>query len=203
MAKQYEKSWIAVDAVIFTIVDSKLMCYLHTREREPFLGKKELLGGLLLPKETTEETLARKLKQTIGETSIYFRQFRVFSKVDRDPRERAVSIGYIALVGHNKMANPQDWFEYGKLTDLAFDHLEIAREAYSYLQHNLNALIAKQFMPKYFPLNDLQRVYEIIENKKYDNRNFRKKMLLTGTVKETKRIEKQVSHRPAKMYTFK
>jgi 8-oxo-dGTP diphosphatase len=46
-------------------------------------------------------------------------------------------------------------------------------------------------------------VYEVIEQKKYDNRNFRKKMLSSGIVKETEESERNVSHRPAKLYIFK
>ncbi len=204
MNTQYEKSWVAVDAVIFTIINGALLCYLHAREREPFTGKLELLGGLMFPRETANETLERKLTIAIGDTQIFFQQFHTFTGPDRDPRERAISVAYIALVNHAKVEHIQDWHAFADLTqkELAFDHREIIQTAYAFLQKNLNSLIVKQFMPKYFPLNHLQKVYEIIENQPQDNRNFRKKMISSGIVKETKQKEKDVSHRPAILYTF-
>ena len=57
-------------------------------------------------------------------------------------------------------------------------------------------------MPKFFPLNKLQEIYEIIEEKEYDNRNFRKKMISSNIVEETDQLEENVSHRPAKLFRF-
>jgi 8-oxo-dGTP diphosphatase len=202
MKTMYEKSWVAIDAVLFTILDGKLLCYLRRREKAPFIDKYELLGGLLLQNETADQALIRKLKQTLGGTSIYFQQFYTFTKVDRDPRERAISIAYIALVSPDKIQNISDWYEYDKLPKIAFDHAEIIKAGYLFLQQNLNQLIARQFMPKYFPLNKLQEVYEIIQRKRFDNRNFRKKMIQSEIVKETKQRETEVSHRPAVLYKF-
>lgn len=202
MKNTYEKSWVAVDAVIFTIQDGALLCYLRTREKEPFKGKLELLGGLIYARETAKETLSRKLTQNLPDEHIYFQQFHTFTAVDRDPRERAVSIAYIALVSANTVSNLNDWYPYNKLKDLAFDHQQILKEAYAFLRENVSTLIVKQFMPQHFALNELQKAYEVIEGKTYDNRNFRKKMIQSGIVKETKKQEKDVSHRPATLYRF-
>jgi 8-oxo-dGTP diphosphatase len=85
---------------------------------------------------------------------------------------------------------------------MAFDHKEIAEEGKRFLKDNLNTIVIKQFLPKDFPLNLLQEAYEIIEGKNYDNRNFRKKMLVSGIVAETQKTQDDVSHRPAKLYRF-
>lgn len=202
MKNRLERSWVAVDAVIFTIKDGALWCYLRTREKEPFKGKLELLGGLMYPTETAKETLTRKLMQNLPHEHIYFQQFHTFTAIDRDPRERAVSIAYIALVNASSVSNMSDWYPYNKLKDLAFDHQQILKEAYTFLRENVSTLIVKQFMPQYFALNELQKAYEVIEGKKYDNRNFRKKMIQSEIVKETKKQETGVSHRPATLYRF-
>ncbi len=68
---------------------------------------------------------------------------------------------------------------------MAFDHNEIVLEAQLFLKNNISAVIAKQFLPDKFPLNRLQDVYEAILGEKYDNRNFRKKMIHDGVVEET------------------
>lgn len=199
----YEKAYIAVDPVIFTIQNNRLKVMLKKREKEPFKSRYELSGGLILANETAEETLTRKLKELLGTSSIYFDQFETFTAPKRDPRERAVTIGFIALVNDSLRKEQQVWYDVNKLPQLAFDHEQIIARALTHLQRNLNSLVAKQLMPETFPLNDLQNIYEIIQGNKHDNRNFRKKMLTDGIVKETKLLEKNVSHRPAKLYKFK
>ena len=199
----YEKAYVAADPVIFTLHDRTLKVYLKRREKEPFTGKYELPGGLVLPNETAEQTLSRKLAQTLGKHDLYFEQFHTFSAVDRDPRERAVSVGFIALVAHEHVSDLQHWHAVEKLPALAFDHAAIIRKAQTYLREHIDTLIVKQFLPAQFPLNRLQEAYEIIEGTKYDNRNFRKKMLTSGLVVETKTKEQGVSHRPATLYKFK
>lgn len=202
MKNAYERSWVAVDAVLFTIERGELLCYLLMREKEPYKGKLELLGGLMLPEETAKQTLARKLAHHLPSQQYFFQQFHTFTALDRDPRERAVSIAYIALVSSRSVTDHKGWYPYSKIKDLAFDHLRILKEAHTFLRENISSLIVKQFMPKYFALNELQVAYEVIEGKTYDNRNFRKKMIQSGIVKETSRQEKEVSHRPATLYRF-
>jgi len=198
-----ELSRISFDAVIFTIIDKKLKVFLKKREKEPFKNKKELLGGLLQKNETVEECLNRKLKEIIKTEKIFFQQFFTFTNPKRDLRKRTISIGFIALINSNKIKElSNNWYEYNKLNDLAFDHKEIINSARKYLQKNISSLIVKEFMPELFPLNQLQEAYELIENKNYDNRNFRKRIINSKIVKETNKIEKNVSHRPAKLFKF-
>lgn len=198
----YEKARIAVDAVIFTIHDSRLKVLLRKREKEPYKGMLELYGGLVREDETSEDTLKRKLKDTLGHQDIFFQQFFTFTSPERDPRDRTVSIGYITLINSDKLTRLEGWYDASKLQRLAFDHLEIIEKAKEYLNSNLGPKMVQQFMPPVFPLNKLQEAYEIIESKKYDNRNFRKKMLYSEILKDTKKLERDVSHRPAKLFRF-
>ena len=203
MNSEYETARVAVDAVIFTIHEKKLKVFLHSREKDPFKDKKELPGGLLHSDETAEKALSRKVKEILDIDKLYFEQFFTFTEPHRDPRTRTVSIGFIALIDSQKIKDFSKWFDCKSIKDLAFDHKTIIEKAAKYLKKEINSIIAMQFMPSVFPLNKLQEVYEIIENKKYDNRNFRRKMLNEDVVIETKKIEKEVSHRPAKLYRFK
>lgn len=198
----YIRARIGVDAVVFTISRSELQVILHCREKPPFKGRYELPGGLLREEETVEDALQRKLQEVVGKKTIFFEQFHTFTAPDRDPRERTISVGFIALINHDEMPYSAAWFSTEKLPDLAFDHGKIIEKAKQYLKDHANHLVVKQFMPAKFPLNDLQRVYETIEDVRYDNRNFRKKMLQSGIVRETKEFETNVSHRPAKLYRF-
>ena|SRR3989344_552861 len=200
--KKYEIVKVSVDPVIFTIQQGRIKVLLQRREKEPFKGLPELPGGLLLAHETGEETLQRKLQEIISDGTIFFTQFYTFTQPDRDPRERTVSIGFVALVNEQKIKSWNNWVDTQELTELAFDHLKIIQAARTFLKENSGPSLIKHFLPSYFPLNQLQEVYELLESKKYDNRNFRKKMISSGLVEETKKIEKEVSHRPAKLFRF-
>ncbi|MBT7902812.1 NUDIX hydrolase [Candidatus Woesearchaeota archaeon] len=199
----YEKSFIAADPVIFTISQKKLKILLHKREKDPFKHKLELPGGLVLSQENAEDTIKRKLTELIGKEDIYFIQFKTFSNPNRDPRRRVISIGFIALINSEQInISSEHWHDFNELNDLAFDHKIIIKCATEFLKKNLDEVVAKQFLPQYFPLNNLQEVYELIEGKDYDNRNFRKKMISSGIVVETEKKQENCSHRPSKLYTF-
>ncbi len=197
----YEKARVAVDPVIFTIANGKLKVALQLREKHPFEGCFELMGGLLRENQTAEELLARKLKDVLGE-KVFFRQFYTFTSPSRDPRGRTVSIGFIALVREEIINTEKQWFDIDSLPKIAFDHREITLKAYQYLQENLNSELVKQFLPARFPLNRLQKIHEIIKKELFDNRNFRKKMLASGAIEEANEIEKGVAHRPARLFRF-
>ena len=203
----YDNTKISINAVIFSINNNELKIFLEKREKDPFLGLLELPGGLIKNNETAEDTLRRKISDILGINNSFYQQFFTFIKTDRDPRERIISIGFLTLVNSNSLANnshSNNWFNINDLDkhNAAFDHKDIIIKAKQYLKNNINHSLIKNFMPDKFPLNDLQKVYEIIEEKKYDNRNFRKKMIISGIVSDCKEKEKSVSHRPATLYKF-
>lgn len=200
--EQYEQARVGVDAVIFTINEDELLVYLNKREKEPFNGLAELPGGLLLHNETAEETLLRKLSDTIGDHNVYYQQFHTFSDPNRDPRMRTITVGFIALVAGDKVADIHKFHKLSQLPPTAFDHGLIIRKAAEHLKRNMDAKIISQFMPQYFPLNDLQKVYEAIGEVRLDNRNFRKKMLNMGVIKKLDKKEEGVTHRPAALFKF-
>ena len=198
----YENSKVAVDLVVFTIIERKLHVFLQLREKEPYKGMHELIGGLLLKNETAEDTVHRKLKETVLTEKFYLQQFYTFTQPLRDPRERVVSIGFVAFVNENYVHTRVQWHAFDDLPKLGFDHNSIIHAAYQHLKKNLNSDMVKSFLPAKFPLNQLQLVHEVINNESYDNRNFRKKILSEGLVQETKEREGDVSHRPAILYRF-
>ena len=200
--KNYEFANIAVNAVICTIKDKKLLIYLQTREKDPFKNYLELPGGLLHQKETAQETLIRKLKNITELKNHSLHQFQTFTDPKRDLRSRTISIGYIALLSSEKITSLKNFYQVDSLTKLAFDHQEIIKSAIKFLKQNINNQLIQELMPKIFPLNDLQVVYQVISQKKIDNRNFRKKVLNSNLLQKAKIVQKNVNHRPASLYQF-
>lgn len=88
------------------------------------------------------------------------------------------------------------------------DNLELEKElleilvTYKHLRSKLdNSDIIFKFMPKYFTLEDVRIVYEMIKEISVDKSNFRKK-IVKYCVETDVDISKK-GYRPSKMYTFK
>lgn len=85
--------------------------------------------------ETTDECAIRELKEETGVKIQELRQIGAYSKVDRDPRGRTITVAYLAIIdspcevkGQDDAAKAQ-WFPLDALPKLAFDHDEIMRDA--------------------------------------------------------------------------
>ena len=85
--------------------------------------------------ETTEQCAIRELEEETGLQVSKIQQIGAYSKVDRDPRGRTITVAYLAIVdkpiavtGQDDAANAQ-WFTIDALPPLAFDHEDIMRDA--------------------------------------------------------------------------
>ena len=59
-----------------------------------------------------------------------------------------------------------------------------------------------ELLPEQFTLRQLQHLYEIVLGRPLDKRNFRKKVLGMGILKDTREIENDVAHRAARLFRF-
>ena len=62
--------------------------------------------------------------------------------------------------------------------------------------------IAYSLMPEAFTLSDLQAVYETIFGRRFDKRNFRRRMLSQGIIRATGKTYSRGAHRPAELFEF-
>ncbi|MCQ2376076.1 MAG: NUDIX hydrolase [Salinivirgaceae bacterium] len=189
---QYPHPAVTTDCVIFGFDGSAMNILLVERGIEPFKGSWALPGGFLKMDETVEQGALRELHEETGVTDVFLEQFHVFSDVKRDPRERVLTVAFLALVRKNSYqliagddASEAEWFEWNNLPPLAFDHADIIQLARKCLQQKLRIQpIAFKLLNNVFKMSELQLIYELIHGTTYDRRNFARKMQASGFVHE-------------------
>lgn len=202
---------VTTDIVIFTVRDEQLQLLLIKRRGEPFKGSWALPGGFVEIDEDLESGAMRELEEETGVKGVYLEQLYTFGAVDRDPRERVITVAYYALIPSDKLelraasdADAVGWFAMNELPNLVFDHVKIVSTAHDRLIAKLEySTIAFQFMPREFTLRELQEVYETILQEDVDKRNFRKSILGLDEIVETGKEKRDGAHRPAKLYRLR
>ncbi len=131
---EYPRPSVTADCVVITKEDTPQVLLIQ-RGFEPFKGCWALPGGFMNMDETTEQCAIRELEEETGLKISDVRQIGAFSKIDRDPRGRTITVAYLAIVdaplevkGLDDAAKAQ-WFPLSTLPPLAFDHADILREA--------------------------------------------------------------------------
>lgn len=207
---QYPRAALTVDCVVFGLDDEDLKVLLIERDLEPFAGSWALPGGFVRLEETLDQAARRELQEETSLKDVFLEQLYTFSDVDRDPRERVVTVAYYALVNirdHRVQAATDArnaaWFPVSKLPPLAFDHKKILRAALERLKGKVRYQpVGFELLPPKFTLSQLQHLYETILERALDKRNFRRKALSMGFVEETDELERDVAHRAARLYRF-
>lgn len=211
MSPAYPRYSVSTDIVVFTIRDGDLHVLLIERGRAPFKGQWALPGGFLNPDEDLDTCARRELEEETGATGFYLEQLYTFGAIDRDPRERVLTVAYFALVRSSQMelqsgsdAARAEWMPVAKMPRLAFDHDQIVEAARERLAAKLEySTIAFQLLPDRFTMREVHSIYESVLGRPIDRRNFYKKMLATSDLIETKEKRVEGAHRPATVYRLR
>ncbi len=207
---EYPRAAVTVDCVVFGYDAAALQVLLIQRGLAPFAGAWALPGGFVHVDETLDDAARRELREETGVTDLYLEQLYTFGALDRDPRERVVSVAYYALVdpAHFALAAATDatraaWFAVDAVPPLAFDHAHILAVALARLRGKVRYQpLGFELLPEKFTLTGLQRLYETILGTPLDKRNFRKKILAMELLRELDEVEQDVPHRAARLYQF-
>src|SRR5213080_828930 len=207
---EYPRPALTVDAVVFGLDDEDLKVLLIRRDLEPFRGKWALPGGFVRVGESLEEAVRRELREETGIAEVFLEQLYSFGAVDRDPRERVVTVAYYALVKLSDFstkaatdAADARWFPISKVPRLAFDHANILATALTRLKGKVSYQpIGFELVPPKFTLSQLQHLYEAVLETNLDKRNFRKKVLSFDLLVPLKETQMAGRHRPAQLFRF-
>lgn len=210
--KLYKGQGIHVITALFTVEQGVTKVLLIKRKNEPFLGDWVLTGGALYNKEDLETGALREIREKTGIENVEIKQFKTFGRVDRSPVMRMIAVGFIGIIDskrvnvlrETKNTSNADWFPIDRIPPLGYDHEEILRDALAELQKQIvKSNMLKSLFPDGVTMPELQKTYEAILNKKFDRRNFRKRMLSLDLVDDTNELNKFEGNKPAKVYKFK
>lgn len=135
---KYPRPSVTADAVIFGKLDEALAVCLIRRgnPNEPFYEKWALPGGFIEPHEDAKTCAMRELYEETGIVIPYddLHEVGSFSRIDRDPRDRVISIAFMGCTSSlwtkaGDDASIVDWYKCNALPELAFDHAEIIEKA--------------------------------------------------------------------------
>jgi 8-oxo-dGTP diphosphatase len=181
----YPHPALTTDVALFTILDHRLQLLLVRRGHAPFAGSWALPGGFLDMDEELDQCAARELAEETGlkeaELGLELEQFHTFGAVGRDPRERVISVAYLALAPADGLriqagddAADARWFPLDDLPHLAFDHDQVIGRARRRLRERLgDSTMAFRLLPDRFTLEELRYLYERLLEAELDARHAR------------------------------
>ena len=172
------------------------------------------------------EGLLETPKRVVKAFKEYFKGYRqdasadllkTFGDVGRHPLGRVFTISHYSLMkidqhelsplninnSPSSYAAEAKWHDVQRIGELAFDHNKIFASCKAHLVQSVqNKPVGFELLPERFTLSQLQNLYEVILERKFDKRNFRKKINSMKLLIDTGKNQKSVSHRPAKLFQF-
>lgn len=131
---KYPRPAVTADCVVIAN-ETVPRVLLVQRGIEPYKDRWAFPGGFMNMDETTEECAIRELEEETGLQITELHQIGAYSKVDRDPRGRTITVAYLAIIDKPVAVTGQDdaakaeWWPVDELPPLAFDHEDIMRDA--------------------------------------------------------------------------
>jgi 8-oxo-dGTP diphosphatase len=217
----FERPSVAVDVALIAATGGQLRTFLVKRDRHPFRGRWALPGTFVGMAESLDGAARRALQDKAGVRGVFLEQLYTFGRPGRDPRTRVISVAYYALVEAARLpaslatarivvpwegetGGPvQVVDEEQRALALAFDHHDILGMAVLRLRGKLDyAPIGFQLLGDTFTLLELQRVHETVLGRELNKDSFRRRMLASGQLQATGKMQSGAVHRPAELYRF-
>jgi 8-oxo-dGTP diphosphatase len=204
---------VTVDLVVCTIRTERLCVLLVRRGLPPYEGRWALPGGFVTEAEGLDEAARRELAEETGldDLPVHLEQLATYGAPKRDPRQRVVSVAYLALAAElpEPRAGSDAAAAHWRAVDdalagrrLAFDHAEILRDGLERARAKLEySPLATAFCAREFTVAELRRVYEVVWGLGLDPRNFHRKVTGSpGFLVPTGRFTTRNGGRPAQLY---
>ena len=136
---KYPRPAVTADCIVITRgVEPKVL--LIQRGNDPFKGGWAFPGA--------EQCAIRELEEETGLRLSDVHQIGAYSKVDRDPRGRTITVAYLASIDEPIAVTGQDdaakaeWWPLSDLPHLAFDHYDILQDAIRFYKNAISTRLA-------------------------------------------------------------
>ncbi|HUZ01235.1 MAG TPA: NUDIX domain-containing protein [Thermomicrobiaceae bacterium] len=208
---------LTTDIACFALADRRLQVLLVRHLDGVFGGSWALPGGPVGADEPLDDAAQRILVETTGLWGLYLEQLYTFGDPGRDPRGRAISVAYYAILPPASPGSPPvgvarpgrgvadaAWFPIDRLPGaLAFDHGRIAAYArWRLAQKILYTPLAFYLLPDSFTMADLRAVYETVVGDEYDPSNFSRQMLARWDLAPVPGSRDRRTRRPARLFSY-
>lgn len=172
---------------IFTIIDGKINLLTENNK---------LLT--IICNDNIEKENKNYIDNNLNIDNLNLKQCYTFSEKEED--KLIISILYMDIVNYNDI-------KFNKFSLIPIENIDkniYIDKLIEYLKKDLvlNSTI-KKIYPSEFILPEIQKIYEDILNKKYDRRNFRKKLIKLDVIEDLNKMSENKKGRPAKLYRFK
>jgi 8-oxo-dGTP diphosphatase len=209
---KYPHPAVTTDCVVFGYdPNDGLSVLLIRRGIEPFKDCWALPGGFVRIDEEVEACARRELNEETGLQLSHLsdlKELGCYSGVNRDPRERVITIAYYQLVRKSEVKGGDDakearWFPVDNLPEFSFDHKKIVEDAIERLNRDIYfEPIGFNILPEVFTMPQLYKLYKSILKVDFDRRNFANKMMKLGVVGEVGNRPQDASRRTPIQYMF-
>jgi 8-oxo-dGTP diphosphatase len=182
---------IAVKSIIniFTIIDGKINLLVDSNNN---LLEIECFDNL-------ELVCSKYIKDNIDINDLDLKQCYTFSEKSNIFN---LKILYIDIVNIDNI-NLNNNFKFVELDKLDTNNIYIEKSI-DYLKKELVLFSTlKKLYPSEFVLPEIQKIYENLLGKKYDRRNFRKRLIKLDIIEDINKYSSNKTGRPAKLYKFK
>ncbi|MCU7613563.1 NUDIX domain-containing protein [Chryseobacterium sp. GMJ5] len=219
---------LSVDCTIFGFHDGILKVLLLKYHD---LDMWSLPGGFVFIDEDLREAASRVLYERTHLKGLFLEQFHTFGRLNRTENnvhqilinnkgldipkdhwilQRFITVGYCSLIDFSltntfpdAFNETCDWFEVGKLPQMAFDHERIIAEGLEYLRKNIDTQVAaSNLLPEKFTMKDLQVLYETILGEKFRRNNFQRKILSMNSLERLEKLYDGSANKAPYLYRF-
>jgi 8-oxo-dGTP diphosphatase len=209
--EKYKNIGIHAVTTIFTIDKGVVKVLLVKRKNEPFKDMWSLIGGAMYNDESVEDCAKREIKEKTNIDNLEIKRIQIFDQIDRSDIKRMICFSYVGMIDiknatilkETTKTSDAAWFSLDEIPPLAYDHNKILDFSKIKLKKLIiTSNILKQLYPNGFTIPEIQKVYETVLETKLDRRNFRKKLLNSRLIIDTKEKQTFAGKKPAKLYKF-
>lgn len=223
---QFMQTFVSVDCVVVGFNNNQLHVLLVQRNTPTSNGQDlKLPGSLIYQHEDADEAAHRVLNELTGIKKMTLKQFKSFTSPQRTSNpddiawleiaynnkiNRLITIAYLSLCKIDRKLNivskykAVDWCPLSDLPQMPFDHNRIVEESLKEIRTwvEYDPAVIFELLPVKFTAAELRHLFEAIYRKKYDVRNFHKKIQGMEYVVPLEEKQQGVNHRAARFYKF-